>query len=543
MRVTLPHSPRDSKLRRLLGAEHGFTMIVALGVMLVTSLLLVATFTAADSEIHLSRENTTASQAYYAALAGIQEFEYQLQNNPDYWQSCQAPAAYEGEQRYEVRILTASEYKEGSECNPSNPFKSVIESKGPLANTFRIESVGCAGRPKMTTCEAQKRPTVATRRLVATFQVTGFLDYVYFTKYELIDPSLYSHKAKCEEYYESGKRSSECETLIFAEGDSVNGPMHTDDAANVTCSSKLSFGRKGHEPPDAVEIDGGTWPSCGGSEPTYYTATKSYSKGVELSPPESDSSLQAYVERGPPQDNELYGRNELVLNGTNNTITDKYWVKVKGVATEETRELEWPANGLIYVAPNTEFGCNYTYKNDSSDAADNSTENEQERGCGTVYVHGTYSKSLTVAAESELVINGNLIPKGVSAGEAPTGTDTLGLIASKFVRVYHPCTGSGNGSGYLENPWIYAAILSTDHSFIVDNYECGSPMGKLGVYGAIAQKFRGAVGTVGYGGQTSGYIKEYKYDERLATDEPPYFLAPLKAGWKIIRETSPESDL
>jgi hypothetical protein len=92
---------------------------------------------------------------------------------------------------------------------------------------------------------------------------------------------------------------------------------------------------------------------------------------------------------------------------------------------------------------------------------------------------------------------------------------------------------NGNNSE-MENPWIYAAILSTSHSFLVDNYNCGNNLGNLNIYGAIAQKFRGIVGTVG----GSGYIKEYIYDERLATDEPPYFLAPLKAGWKIARETA-----
>ena len=61
--------------------------------------------------------------------------------------------------------------------------------------------------------------------------------------------------------------------------------------------------------------------------------------------------------------------------------------------------------------------------------------------------------------------------------------------------------------------------------------------GKLNVYGAIAQNYRGAVGTTG----GTGYLKDYKYDGRLATDEPPYFLAPLKAGWKVIRETAPSA--
>ena len=79
-------------------------------------------------------------------------------------------------------------------------------------------------------------------------------------------------------------------------------------------------------------------------------------------------------------------------------------------------------------------------------------------------------------------------------------------------------------------------MLSTSNSVLVDNYNCGSVMGELNIYGALAQKFRGIVGVAG---NTSGYIKDYNYDERLATDEPPYFLSPLDSGWVIVRETAP----
>ena len=91
----------------------------------------------------------------------------------------------------------------------------------------------------------------------------------------------------------------------------------------------------------------------------------------------------------------------------------------------------------------------------------------------------------------------------------------------------------------MTEPFIYAAILSTSHSFTVDNYTCGAPLKKLTVYGAIAQKFRGPVGTGnGAGTNYSGYLKEYKYDSRLAAEEPPYFLSPLKTGWQISRLTA-----
>ena len=51
------------------------------------------------------------------------------------------------------------------------------------------------------------------------------------------------------------------------------------------------------------------------------------------------------------------------------------------------------------------------------------------------------------------------------------------------------------------------------HSFIVDNYDCGAKLGNLDVNGAIAQKYRGAVGTERLGG--TGFLKNYWYDDRL----------------------------
>jgi hypothetical protein len=67
----------------------------------------------------------------------------------------------------------------------------------------------------------------------------------------------------------------------------------------------------------------------------------------------------------------------------------------------------------------------------------------------------------------------------------------------------------------------------------VDNANCGNLQGKLNIYGALAQNYRGVVYRNGH-----GYEKHYVYDERLATDEPPYFLQPLKAGWKIVRQVA-----
>jgi hypothetical protein len=509
--------------------EGGFTLMVALGVMLVTGLLMVAAFTAVDGDVSLAHEDVAQKQAYYAALAGAQAYEYQLEKNPDFWQTCEPLSAalpQEANTRYEVALLAASDEPEGTKCSTAKPFETVIESKGSVTNTFRIKSTGYAGKEK--------------RSVIATFGVKGFLDYVYFTRYEDEDPALdgasltecaQEHEARAKYEAKSGKWCGP--TIEFAPEDSVRGPMHTDDSSAV-CGG-VEFGRKKRleeDNPDAVEMHEGYYMVCGGS-PIFNTASGKPAVGEEaeiLVPPEEDTSLAEYVESG----YEFEGVTTLELEGEYVTVTNAQYNGGK------SKRIPLPTNGLIYIRSKSSPACSYKYNQEDSDTA---SEIAEEVPCGTAYVKGNYADSLTIGAEREVVIKGSIIPTGLTppatnhlpAGELP-GTATLGLIASKYVRMYHPCTENPTlKEEGIHDPWVDAAILSTAHSFLVDNYQCGNQLGYLNTDGAIAQNFRGIVGLVGQ----SGYLKNYNYDERLATDEPPYFLAPLKAGWRIIRETAP----
>jgi hypothetical protein len=110
-----------------------------------------------------------------------------------------------------------------------------------------------------------------------------------------------------------------------------------------------------------------------------------------------------------------------------------------------------------------------------------------------------------------------------------------------MVRIYHPVTRGSSGTsctnaaGSLTNLTIEAAILTLKHSFTVDNYYCGKPLGTLTVKGAIAQKFRGPVGTGSGQSISSGYAKAYSYDSRLQYRSPPSFLDPAKSDWSILK--------
>jgi hypothetical protein len=215
-------------------------------------------------------------------------------------------------------------------------------------------------------------------------------------------------------------------------------------------------------------------------------------------------------------DNAVYtGATDIVLQGST--------MRVNGVTTAV------PPQGVIYIE-NGSGNCTFYNPTDTEDA---------DSACGDVTVRGTYSFDLTIVAEKDVRIMANI--EQVSGSNA-----MLGLIAQKFIRVHHPVdnldadyhSSSDSFSWDCDNDGavptrIDAAMLAVDHSFTVDNYFCGNQLGYLTVNGAIAQKFRGTVGTT----RPTGYLKDYNYDDRLRYRQPPHFLDPIQTGWRVIRQT------
>ncbi|MCB1280394.1 MAG: hypothetical protein KDB18_02600, partial [Salinibacterium sp.] len=150
-------------------------------------------------------------------------------------------------------------------------------------------------------------------------------------------------------------------------------------------------------------------------------------------------------------------------------------------------------------------------------------------GCqnGDVFVEGTMHGQLTVAAENYVYITGDLIYKNDS-------TDILGLVGNNAVWVWNPMNRWGNKLLSGSNREIDAAIISVLHTFQVQNFRYTGNRGTLTVKGAIAQKFRGPVGT-GYSDGTiaSGYAKDYNYDPRFRYTAPPKFLSPVTTTYGV----------
>jgi hypothetical protein len=414
---------RNARLRSLAAREEGFTMLFALLALFVGALLVAAAFSAANGDVKLTKQANLQARAYYAAVAGVERYQYQLTANPNYWIEC--PKTSEAktvpgttDETYTYKTLGSAGAPTGCTANKQT---SILETSGNANGTFRILSTG------VVTYGSKK----IERQIVATFAHPTFTKYVYESNYELEDPANFEPEpTECEHYYgyrsthsnaKKEKLTEACPPIEFAPEDEVKGPMHTNDASAVCSegSNKPVFGRNSE---DSIEMVEGHYAypngSCGNSPEIVGKYTEG---GATLLPPETDSEL---LESAGYKFN---GRTIIKLkSGTPNTMEVTVLENGKPATTTKV----FPTNGVVYVQ-NSTSGCGLKYTPFDSDTV-------HDTGCGNVYVSGTYSESLTIASSNDVIINGNLTTTSGSEGGEPSGGATVGLIAENFVRLYHP---------------------------------------------------------------------------------------------------------
>ena len=198
------------------------------------------------------------------------------------------------------------------------------------------------------------------------------------------------------------------------------------------------------------------------------------------------------------------------------------------------------------------------------------TNNAEEFGTygpteGDAIVEGTVQGPLTIAAENNVVIAGNICYQSwTNCGTAPstqTTADVLGLIAYNYIEVNHPVSGGNNASACPSNEapmgpgtsldcsldpgttgtypntgttYIDAAILALNHQFWVNYFDKGGALGNLEINGSISEDWRGPVGQYNSSQQiTHGYSKQYDYDPRLEYLSPPQYLTPGTSSWAL----------
>ncbi len=503
---------RLTSLRARAADERGFSMLFAIGVLAITAILIAAVWTAVGADAPLSEQDLAAKQAYSAAQAGAQAYLYHLNENSTYWETCtndtvSTPTYVAGSttEYYEYAPVLANG---ASACSSSNPTGTLIDTgTGTLRFSFTGYSDG----------------GTVSRAIVAGFKPANPFDYVWFTVYESFDPGI-SGDTGCNVYYRNSRNGS-C-NIDWISADTVNGPMFTDDQYLIASGASPTFGRSSS---DNVETaapcpsgDSQEQCLCAGYSCQSLTLNGTAIAGASAELPPANTTFLA-------TDASQYGvtfsgTTTITLNGGTASVTNC------PTTTCTTSTVNLTTDPVIYIA--NASGC-------TPAQYDPTVTSYSTSGCaGDVYVSGNYTAPLTIGAADDVIIDGNITTTNNSG--TPAGSATLGLIANEFIRVEHGCSSTnGNVSGEsFSNLTVDAEIMAVQHSFTADNHDCGSPLGTLAINGAIAQYYRGTVGTFGSNGQiATGYTKDYTYDNRLEYLLPPYLFDITSGVWHLARET------
>ena len=240
----------SQRLRARAGDERGFSLILTLIVLVVVTALAFTALDAVSGGVGTTRSDLDQKRALLAAYAGLSAYTQELGNNSNYWASCPTATSVTVPGSADDRSIETYSYKElpatfapsndDTACDPSDPVSTEIESGTAAPGTFRVEFTGTS-QPASGTGSATYK-----RSIVAQFSPNRFLNYVYFTSYEELDPVAQDPSnpdyTDCDRYLWStpARDPSLCDAIQFASTDVINGPLHSND--EVTYCGGTTFG-------------------------------------------------------------------------------------------------------------------------------------------------------------------------------------------------------------------------------------------------------------------------------------------------------------
>lgn len=573
------------------GDDSGIALVMVIGVCSVLTILVVAGITVAVGSMKKARADQDWSSAMAAAYAGIEEYQSRLANDTSYFQYGNPAATFAPTSSVTLPSGLATNPAFG--LGPSGSWAEVAGSDGAAQFRYEVDNSKYAAGGTLR-LRSTGRAGGETRTIVADLKQQGFIDFLYFTDYEIQDP-VNSGKSvnTCVKYAWAGRPTStnnDCSEIAFGSSDVIAGPAHSNDTLRI-CAARfegaVTTARPGATPRYAKWDSNNA--SCSGQ---VFTVPGSPAYSPVIGMPATNSLLvkevRSDIPAEVPRPGCLYtGPTQITFLSTGQMNVKSPWTKATNVAGDPATSGSTPAAcgsvgtganqlgsaggatfnvpeyNVIYVQnvpsttgnpnrwptsgtgsmPNSNSckaasgssvvgnGIGYPLTNEAPPSTSGATISY---GCrnGDVFVKGDLKGQVTVAAENYVYVTGDL--KYTNAE-----SDLLGLVGNNAIWVWNPVKSDGSTLLGNDGRQIDAAILSVGHSFQVQNYTKGGNRGTLTVNGAIAQKFRGIVRN-----GTNGYAKNYQYDERFRYTAPPKFLSPVTTtyGVSIWIEVSPVFD-
>lgn len=564
------------------GDDTGAALILVVGVGMILAMLMSMLVVVSVNGMRQARTDADWNAALAAAYAGIDEYQSRLAVDTTYYRFGNSAAPFSSGSSV---VLPTSPVNPAFGVGTGGSWATVSDSDARAQYRYEVDNskYSSTGRIRL---RATGRVGAATRTIVADLKQQGFIDFLYFTDYEVQDPtvvgvpgsSCYTDAAKTvmKYSYEGRPMGTTCNEIAFGDSDVQEGPVHSNDTIRA-CGSTFTGAvtTADTRSPYYVRRDSnGTL--C--AAPTF-TLTGYPAHTGNLPMPATNSELKKET-RTDLAATDVPRPGCLYTGPTQITFRADGTMNVKSPFTKKTRignaaatsgsepsacgavadltsvngaTIAVPENNVIYVqnVPSISTDVNYTAAGTWPKNFTCTTNSGWKLESGTVksgYPQTTLSTSTTEKPPTTTTYGcraGDVFVKGSFAGAATVAAenfifvvgdlkyvddqrDILGLVGNNAVWVWNPANAAGNLIDTSQNRRIDAAILSVAHTFQVQNYAVGSSRGQLTVNGAIAQKYRGVVRR-----GSAGFAKDYNYDTRFKYMAPPKFLNPTTTTYGV----------
>ena len=570
-----------SILRRLRAErpDAGYVLPMVLGLGLVMVMIVGTALTVTLSGTQKSYTDADWNAALAAAYAGVEDYKSRIQND-QYYKRYGNPDSPFSEGSTGLSLPTGSLENPAFNIAAGQPWATVPGSDGQAQFRYEVDN-SLLPSTGVIRLRVTGKVGDATRSIIADLLQSGFTDYVYYTNYEVQDPQL-TGKDSCAAYY--WERPSSCEAIRFASNDNLGGKVHSNDRIMVCGSTFRGAVTTASLTNPLYAIDSG----C--ADGKFLGGRPQKVNTIEMPP--TNQEMRKEVRNDLPDEVPdpgcLYtGPTTIALNGDGTMTVYSPWTRftnvgeTKAEATNPTARCGTPGTGaghlgdpggaripvldhnLVYVQavptstdtdPNawasgtypTDFACSgsgasqgwtfgswsfpYRVPNGHGTTVEStpggSTPASPAYGCrsGDIFVKGTLKGALTMTSENNVYVIGDV-------RYSNEDEDILGLVAQNSIFIWNPVSGNSNmlSDG---SRWVYASMLSLQHTIQVQNYDKGGARGTLHVVGSMAQMFRGPVGTGTATSISTGYNKDYQYDRKLTYMSPPKYLTPTSTSFK-----------
>ena len=455
--------------------DSGYVLAVVIGLSLVMLLMVATTLTVTTSGEQKSSTDTDWNAALAAAYAGVEDYKSRIENDSSY-------ARYGNPSDPYTASSTGITLPTGTSANPAfnitaaQPWAVVPGSDGKAEFRYEIDN-SKYGSTGVIRLRSTGKVGNETRSVIADLKQSGFNDYVYYTNFEVQDPTISGESASCGNY--KWIRPSSCQDIQFAAGDILRGKVHSNDRLLVCGSDfKGAVTTASHTSP-LYAIAGG----C--SDATWEAGKPVKTQSIDMPPTnqtmplETRNDLPAQV----PHPGCMYtGPTSITLNSNGTVTVISPWTKFTNISATPGGSTNpagcgkpgtsagqlgstggatfaTPTDNLMFVqnVPNTSSDPNYwasTAKPTGFTCTTGTTNGRSKEG----FTFGSFAYPTSVTTTTTTMSHGHPVTTTTTTPEDPPLTSTVSA----------PAYGCRNGDAYTSGTLQgHLTIATQNYIYIV----------------------------------------------------------------------------